>query len=185
MTVITAKEPKRIYVASSWRNDFQNAIVILLRSAGFEVYDFKKPAQDTGFRWSSIDPNWSRWSAKQYKAALQHDLAERGFNSDFDAMKWADACVLVLSAGSSAHLEAGYFTGAGKELHILLREADIHGHAGGSRPCARCGDMDGCFYSDAELKDPPMAAEAELMYKMATSINANPMELLGSLGVKD
>ena len=34
-------------------------------------------------------------------------------------MKWADACVLVLPCGRSAHLEAGWFVGAGKPLHIL------------------------------------------------------------------
>jgi hypothetical protein len=35
-------------------------------------------------------------------------------------MEWADTCVLLLPCGRSAHLEAGYFVGAGKELNIVL-----------------------------------------------------------------
>jgi hypothetical protein len=35
-------------------------------------------------------------------------------------MKLARACVLVLPCGRSAHIEAGYFVGAEKPLHILL-----------------------------------------------------------------
>lgn len=32
----------------------------------------------------------------------------------------ADTCVLLLPCGRSAHIEAGYFVGAGKRLIILL-----------------------------------------------------------------
>ncbi len=39
-------------------------------------------------------------------------------------MVWADACVLVLPCGRSAHLEAGYFAGAGKPLLILLADGE-------------------------------------------------------------
>jgi hypothetical protein len=35
-------------------------------------------------------------------------------------MEWADIAVLVLPCGRSAHLEAGWFVGAGKQLVILL-----------------------------------------------------------------
>lgn len=42
----------------------------------------------------------------------------RMFNSDFNAMKWADTCVLVLPCGRSAHTEAGWMKGAGKKVLV-------------------------------------------------------------------
>ncbi len=54
--------------------------------------------------------------------ALTSDVAKHGFGLDFADMQWADACVLVLPCGRSAHLEAGWFAGQGKPLHILLSE---------------------------------------------------------------
>lgn len=111
----------KIYVASSWRNSTQQGVVGALRGAGFEVYDFKNPRPgDKGFGWSSIDPDWKNWSAAQFIPALMEPVAVAGFESDFEAMKWADACVLVLPCGRSAHLEAGWFVGQGKPVHIVL-----------------------------------------------------------------
>jgi hypothetical protein len=113
---------RKIYVASSWRNQMQQGVVHTLRSAGHEVYDFKNPPGRTGFHWSRVDPEWQGWSPAKYRELLQHPVAQAGFKSDFDAMQWADTCVLVMPCGRSAHIEAGYFNGAGKELHILLAE---------------------------------------------------------------
>lgn len=110
----------KIYVASSWKNTMQDAIVILLRKAGFDVYDFKHPEGKSGFSWHEVDGDWKMWTREQYQLALRHPRAIDGFNEDFTAMKWADACVLVLPCGRSAHFEAGYFWGAGKPVHILL-----------------------------------------------------------------
>lgn len=115
----------KIYVASSWRNHEQPTVVATLRAAGHEVYDFKNPRPgDKGFGWSSIDPDWLAWDAERFRAALQHPVARSGFKSDHDAMEWADACVLVLPCGRSAHLEAGEFIGARKPLVILLSGRD-------------------------------------------------------------
>lgn len=46
------------YVASSWRNSYQQNVVSFLRNEGHEVYDFTHPNGDMsyGFSWSSIDP---------------------------------------------------------------------------------------------------------------------------------
>jgi len=38
-------------------------------------------------------------------------------------MRKADVCVLLLPSGRSAHLEAGYFVGAGKHLFVLLADS--------------------------------------------------------------
>jgi hypothetical protein len=56
----------------------------------------------------------------EYLAGIEHPIALAGFASDFDAMKWADRCVLVLPSGRSAHLEAGWFAGQGRRVAVLL-----------------------------------------------------------------
>lgn len=112
---------RKIYVASSWRNLYQQGVVKGLRDAGHEVYDFRNPYPgNKGFSWSQIDENWKYWTTEEYFKALCSNVAEDGYKNDFDAMQWADTCVLVLPSGRSAHLEAGWFVGAGKSLHVLI-----------------------------------------------------------------
>ena len=112
----------RIYVASSWRNAFQPTVVSRLIQCGHEVYDFRNPPKRNGFAWSDIDPDWLNWSTDQYRKALQHPLAKEGFESDFNAMKEADVCVLVLPCGRSANAEAGWMKGAGKKVFVLQKQ---------------------------------------------------------------
>lgn len=114
---------KKIYVASSWRNNIQPQVVNALRLAGYEVYDFKNPRPgDHGFHWSEIDPNWKNWTPQEFINGLSHPIAERGFDSDMTALRECDICVLVLPCGRSAHLEAGWAAGAGKKVFILIPE---------------------------------------------------------------
>ena len=115
---------RKIYLASSWRNTVYNDILYLLRQVGHEVYDFRNPgAEKKGFQWDMIDPNWKIWSPVAYKFLLEnHTAAAKGFKNDFDAMQWADTLVLVMPSGRSAHLEAGWAAGAGKEVFVLLNE---------------------------------------------------------------
>lgn len=114
----------KIYVASSWRNIYQQNIVKLLRAIGNEVYDFRNPTtNEYGFAWSQIDPDYKAWRTQDYiKLITEHPLAIKGFNLDYDAMTWADTCVLVMPCGRSAHIEAGYFNGARKNLIIYIPE---------------------------------------------------------------
>lgn len=116
---------RKIYVASSWRNERQQEIVKSLRDLGHEVYDFKNPFHgNTGFSWSDIDPDWKDWTVEQYREALNHPVAKDGYKSDFDAMEWADTFLLVLPCGRSAHLELGWACGQGKETLILLDQME-------------------------------------------------------------
>lgn len=110
----------RIYVASSWRNPSQAQLVTNLRDLGFEVYDFKNPPGKTGFAWSDIDPEWRKWKAGEFTAALDHPLAQLGFGADMGALANAHACVLLLPCGRSAHLELGQAVGAGKFTAVLM-----------------------------------------------------------------
>lgn len=115
----------KIYVASSWRNPYQINIVETLRKYGNQVYDFRNPAPgDYGFRWSDIDAKWQRWTPENFVKALHHPIAESGFKKDFEAMKWADCCVMVLPCGRSAHTEASWMKGAGKRVYVFLQHSE-------------------------------------------------------------
>jgi hypothetical protein len=153
--------PKRIYVASSWRNPIQTAVVAALRSAGIDCYDFKHPhgpASD-GFHWSEVMPSFDQ--AKQqanvdeYIQALENPIAIEGFGNDFGAMQECDACVIVLPCGKSAHAEAGWFAGQHRRVWVLL---------------------------DPDEND---MVQPELMYKMFTGIAPTLFDLLGMVGVED
>lgn len=147
----------KLYVASSWRNPDQPWLVEDLRAQGHEVYDFRHPpgGDHLGFSWSDVDPEWPSWTAEQYVAALDHPIAVAGFESDFGAMQWAEGAVLVLKCGRSAHLEAGWFVGAGKPLWILLDPDEFERDQGHH--------------------------VTELMYRMATGICTSRDELLLAL----
>jgi nucleoside 2-deoxyribosyltransferase len=119
----------KIYVASSWRNEDQPEVVEALREAGHEVYDFRHPhmgpgARGQGFHWSQIDPKWQEWTPEEFREALEHSEAINGCASDLAGLTWADACVLVMPCGRSAHLELGYAMGLGKLSFILLSDGE-------------------------------------------------------------
>ena len=115
------EEQMRIYVASSWRNARQPEVVRALSQDGHQTYDFHNPhPSPSAFQWSEIDPDWQDWQANSFRQALEHPLAERGFQSDLNAIRQAHALVLVLPCGRSAHLEAGWAAGQGKPVCVLL-----------------------------------------------------------------
>lgn len=115
--------PRRIYVASSWRNPFQAGVVEELRGCGHAVYDFRNPTEgNSGFAWSAIDPDWMGWTPQAFAGVIQDSLvAAKGFGFDKCALDWCDTLVLVLPCGRSAHLEAGYACGQGKRVIWWLR----------------------------------------------------------------
>ncbi len=114
----------KVYVASSWRNERQPEVVEALREARVEVYDFRAPDHADGFHWSEIDPDWQQWTPEQLITNLGHSLARLGFGNDMGALQDADACVLVMPCGRSAHLELGYAVGVGKPTAILLSDGE-------------------------------------------------------------
>lgn len=113
----------RIYVASSWRNQYYPEVVNKLREAGHEVYDFRNPPhRRSGFHWSDVDPDSQNWTVKQYREGLKDPWSETLFKSDFDALTWEDDCVLVLPCGRSAHTEVGWMAGKGKKMVVYIPE---------------------------------------------------------------
>ena len=123
------KMKMKIYVASSWRNALQPVVVERLRAEGHDVYDFRNPKEhiherDEGFHWSNIDPEWMKWTPEQFISALDDPLAEAGFKSGMDGLTTAEAVVLVMPCGRSAHLEMGYAVGAGIPTIILIEDGE-------------------------------------------------------------
>lgn len=122
----TIIKPRRIYLASSWRNPNQPEVLAALRAAGHEVYDFRNPAPGkNGFSWRDCGAQASLDHAKtitSYLEAIRSDRAAEGFAFDKAALDWCDTCVLALPCGRSAHLELGYACGQGKDTYVLLHE---------------------------------------------------------------
>lgn len=117
----------RVYVASSWRNEFQPEVVHVLREDGHDVYDFK---DSEGFHWEEVDQNWKRWpcSIPDYLNGLNHPCALRGYKRDMSHLQGCDICVYVMPCGVSASFEAGWAVGAGKFVIVYvpaLREPDL------------------------------------------------------------
>ena len=114
-----------VYVASSWRNAHQPEVVGALRAAGVDCYDFRNPAEgEHGFSWQQVGASdyqhGDRWEPSEIGRVLDEPTALKGFDLDFGAMRDARACVLVMPCGRSAHIEAGFFVGAWRPLHVLL-----------------------------------------------------------------
>lgn len=138
----------RIYVASSWKNARQPAVVQELRAAGHEVYDFRHPEPgDDGFSWTqcALSPEHLKDPKLFRDRVLSHPVARAGFNKDMNALAAANVTVLVLPCGRSAHLELGWAAGHGQRTVVLL--------------------------------DDPLS-EPELMYLMNTAICASMEEVL-------
>lgn len=118
----------KIYVASSWRNSLQPAIVHALRRCGHEVYDFKNPrAGDTGFSWKEVMTSYrlgEKVSPQEYRDALKHPIAEAGYASDIGALRWCEAVVYVMPCGRSASWEFGYAMGQGKAGYVVMFSDD-------------------------------------------------------------
>ena len=160
---MTGDRPSYVYVASSWRNPMQQAVIATLRAAGIDCYDFRNPEEGSvGFSWRETKTNrpsvtgiaakGSDWEeVNEYLQMIDHPRAVEGYRNDLSAMERADTFVTVLPCGKSAHLELGWAIGQGKRTAILL-------------------------------EDP---VEPELMYRGADYLARNMMDLLDWLGVED
>lgn len=111
---------KTIYLIGSLRNPKIPFIANRLRKAtGIEIFD----------AWFCPGPHaddyWRRYSkikGLSYKQALDSYEAKNIFNFDKHHIDRADAGILVMPAGKSGHLEAGYMRGCGKPVFVLFDE---------------------------------------------------------------
>lgn len=110
---------RKIYLASSWRNPYYLDALDRLRDAGHSVYDFR----ENSFQWHQLPDYLGNASTpKQLVEGLRHPTSTEHFALDYGAMQWADTGVLLMPAGRSAHLEAGWLAGRGKETFVVLHE---------------------------------------------------------------
>lgn len=118
----------RIYIASSWRNPYQQHLVQELRKRGHKVYDFKHPfGRNDSPVWESVTVTQNLRSAYKEHCLNGDDfmrmLTDRQsierFEEHFAAMQDADTCVLLLPSGRSSHIEAGHMNGMGKRVFVL------------------------------------------------------------------
>lgn len=105
-----------IYIASSWKNEIEvRRLAAFLRASGFEADDF---TDDSHGRYVFHYSELGMLEEHDAISFLGHEQAQRAFQEDRKMIDWADAVVLLLPAGRSAHLEAGYAKGSGKKLVI-------------------------------------------------------------------
>lgn len=118
----------RIYIASSWKNPYQQQLVEELRKRGHKVYDFKHPCgRNDSVVWESVSVTQNLRSAykenclkgDEFKRMLSDRQSIKRFDEHFAAMQDADTCVLLLPAGRSSHIEAGHMNGMGKRVFVM------------------------------------------------------------------
>lgn len=121
-------EKFKVYVASSWKRTARHAEVVaaLQGVAGVEVFDYRNPPPGpTGVSpWTEDKPWWVGLTPPSFPETPSGGMRAKALYTDGRALREADAVVLVLDAGKSAHLEAGFAIGAGIPLIILGSEND-------------------------------------------------------------
>lgn len=104
-----------IYVATSWKNDGPelDGIHYYLRDHGVETFDFRDNGGDANSL-EEIDPGRTLTWTKARRTLHSRKLA----NLDFLGLSQAAGVLLVLPAGRSAHLEAGF--AVGKRIPLVI-----------------------------------------------------------------
>jgi len=109
-----------LFVSGSLRNSRVPGIAQALRGIGYEVFD------DWHAAGPRADEHWQSYEEMRghsYAEALGGWAAKHTYDFDLYHLKRADAGVLVLPAGKSAHLEFGYLIGQGKKGYVLFDES--------------------------------------------------------------
>lgn len=121
---------RRIYLAGSWKNAKQILYLRdILKIEGYAVDCFA--STDTGrtsFNWAELTRGIGCTTQKQAEDRLKemdaidlltYDRVIQAFSEDKKWLDWCNTVILVLPSGKSAHLEAGYAKGQGKDLIIF------------------------------------------------------------------
>jgi nucleoside 2-deoxyribosyltransferase len=108
---------KSVYVIGSLRNPKIPLIASCIETAGIEAFQSWYSAGNRA------DDEWQaheKFQGHSYKEALKGWAARHVFEFDKFHLDRVDGAVLVLPAGKSSHLEAGYMVGRGKPVYILF-----------------------------------------------------------------
>lgn len=108
---------RRIYLIGSMRNERIVDIAGELRAEGHSVFeDWISPGPEADDWWQKYE----KVRGHTFREALSTPHADNVFYFDQTWLDWADTAVLVLPAGRSAHLEAGWMAGQGKSVYVLF-----------------------------------------------------------------
>lgn len=113
----------KIYIASSWKNE-KGAIKLAqyLRRWGHEVDCFCDPSCPRYiFHWTEFVNTPEELQKYDALSFLDDERTVKAFLEDRKWLDWADAVVILMPCGKSAHLEAGYAVGQGKPVFAYGR----------------------------------------------------------------
>ena len=109
----------KVYIIGSLRSDNVPAVAKYLRlNTKHDIFD------DWYAAGPEADDMWQKYEQARdhnFSEALKGHAAQHVYQYDKKHLDEADAGVLVLPAGKSGHLEAGYLIGQGKPVYILLQ----------------------------------------------------------------
>lgn len=126
-----------IYVASSWRNPHYGGVLDALEQWNIKHYDWR---DEEGFHWSEVFDTMElpmsaaevtrlkidHWTdpipVQVFAEALRTPRAEAGFQRDLQNLLAAEALILLLPCGKSAHLEAGFAVAMRKPVALYAKE---------------------------------------------------------------
>lgn len=122
MTIRPRGRKKRIYLATSWRNPHYEPTLAALGER-YHVYDFKN--NKVAFSWGAVLSGSGpladgRFPVSAVEQALRANEARAAWYADYSHLINADACVLLLPAGNSAHMEAGLAGGQKKPVLLYV-----------------------------------------------------------------
>jgi nucleoside 2-deoxyribosyltransferase len=112
-------ERTNLYLIGSLRNPDIPLLGNALRQLGFDVFDDWFAAGEIA------DTAWRVYEQERghtFAEALQGRAARHVFSFDRHHLLEADVGVLVMPAGKSGHIEAGFLAGQGKPVYVLLPE---------------------------------------------------------------
>ncbi len=206
--------PSYVYVASSWRNPMQPAVIEVLRAAGIDCYDFRNPDGGTGFSWSEVkgpDAEPSRPHCEHCGTAIVRSTFaalgrwEPDYDPADDLEKWRHvatgyaACVTNASKfaipkkGSDWESQAEYLSmiehpraieGYGADF-AAMQKADTFVMV---LPCGKSAHLELGWAVGAGKRTAILLedpVEPELMYRMVDHLATSVIDLLGWMGVED
>ncbi|WP_316172981.1 hypothetical protein [Bradyrhizobium sp. SZCCHNRI2049] len=108
-----------VYLIGSLRNPQVPAVAKQIRDGGFTVFDdWYAAGPEADDYWRDYEKNRGR----TYPEALRGLAAQNVFAFDLRNLEAADAAVLLMPGGKSAHLELGFMLGRGKPGFVLFTE---------------------------------------------------------------
>lgn len=107
----------KIYLIGSMRNDGITGLAQQIRALNVEVFDdWMSPGPEADDFWQAYE----KFRGRSYKEAINGHHAKTVFTFDHAHLSQADAVILLMPAGKSAHMELGWAIAKGKRAYVLF-----------------------------------------------------------------